>query len=92
MRCATATSQGDGHLSTATFTFSLSTAAPRSLPRLSLLSFPPSPPHRWDIEWLEFALLNCFGSYPTPDAVNFFTNPTPPPGNVALTVTQTCKK
>ncbi|EFN52512.1 expressed protein [Chlorella variabilis] len=45
----------------------------------------------WDIEWLEFALLNCFGSYPTPDAVNFFTNPTPPPGNVALTVTQTCK-
>ncbi|PRW33031.1 Regulatory recX [Chlorella sorokiniana] len=41
-------------------------------------------------EWLEFALLNCYGSYPTP-GVNFFTNPEPAPGNVALAVTQTCK-
>ncbi len=41
--------------------------------------------------WLEFALLNCYGSWPTP-GVNFFTNPTPAPGNVALAVTQTCKK
>lgn len=41
--------------------------------------------------WLEFALLNCYGSYPTP-GVNFFTNPEPAAGNVALAVTQTCKK
>ena len=48
---------------------------------------PPRPHPRW----LEFALLNCYGSYPTP-GVNFFTNPEPGPGNVALCVTQTCKK
>ncbi|KAL4444631.1 hypothetical protein ABPG77_002448 [Micractinium sp. CCAP 211/92] len=45
----------------------------------------------WDVKWLEFATLNCYGSYPTPDAVNFFEDPQPPPGNVALAMTQQCK-
>jgi hypothetical protein len=45
----------------------------------------------WGVSWLEFAELECQGSYPVANLTSF-TQQKPPPGNVSFSYTQQCKK